>query len=220
MQIVHLPFRPLQLLSHNHFSHLQMCFYSFAIFTDSTSHCLFAHGCRATSWIIDSPSDTTSLEKAGSTTPRSHRLPIVSLPEVEIFFASSLPARCLLCLVLILSVFCACWHKYYKFTCTHALLCPEKQCLVVVNHHLWQWSLSLEDLGGDCDINVQYKAEHSSISCSLHVGQLWVSALSIIMLNKEINTQSRSIIIKSQPTIHTLCIIVYCNVEVLARTVR
>lgn len=40
------------------------------------------------------------------------------------------------------------------------------------------------------------------------------------MLNKEINTQSSSIIIKSQVTIPTVRILAHGNGEVLARTVR
>lgn len=65
--------------------------------------------------------------------------------------------------------------------------------------------------GGGCDMDVPFKAQHSPLSYSLHVGKLWVSVLIAIMLNKEMKTPSISIIIKSQATMPTLCLLVYCS---------
>lgn len=136
----------------------------------------------------------------------------------EFVFTSPLPARivsgvdvvCVLCLltqVLLVHMYTCPVVSWKTVSC-----CGQSSPLALIpdlwGFRGWLW------------YNVQCKAEHSSISCSMFVSQLWVSALSIIMLNKEINTQSSSIIIKSQAIIPTVCILVHGNGEVLARTVR
>lgn len=138
---------------------------------------------------MDRPSDTTSLEKAASIFHRSHQLPIVPLLGVGICVYPPPPPPLLVrTLVLILFKFVLSITTAMS-SYVHLLCCVLKKKMFWCSHpsplamipEPWRLGGS-----GGCDMSVPFKAGHCTVSYSPHVGHLWVSVLTIIMLSKEI----------------------------------
>lgn len=114
-------------------------------------------------WNMDSNLKTTSLNQSYSPSLSSYQYPVSSEPVIELQRISVQMYKCPVV-----------HGKLFAYSCSPPFSLTVYSCCFFM--------IVLEPWKADYDINISFRVEHSRVSYSLHIHQLWVSMFATVLI--------------------------------------